>query len=140
MLNKEKIKDEIFEIACNGSAIAVEKNNIVCPCKTLSCQECIFFNRDEPCKVLRTKWCNEEYEEYDEYDKYKVDWANVAIDTPIIVSNSGMTFKRYFAGYKDGYVFAWDNGATSWSHCAAPVPWKYARLAILEEIKKNKGE
>ena len=134
MLNKEKFKEEIYEIACNGSAIAVEKNNKVSSCKALSCPECIFFNRDEPCKVLRTKWCNEEY------DEYKVDWANVAIDTPIIVGNSDMTFKRYFAGYKDGYVFAWDNGATSWSHCASPVPWAHAQLAILEEIKKNKGE
>lgn len=115
----------------------LKKNNIVCPCKTLSCQECIFFNRDEPCKVLRNKWCNEEYEEYDEY---KVDWANVAIDTPIIVSNSDRTFKRYFAGYKDGYVFAWDNGSTSWSHYSHPVPWTHARLAISEEIKNSKGE
>lgn len=31
-------------------------------------------------------------------------------------------------------------GATSWSHCATPVPWAHAQLAILEEIKKNKGE
>lgn len=137
MLNKEKFKDEIFEIACNGSAIAVEKNdNKVKPCCEIGCNSCLFKVPDSiigSCTQAKIKWLNKEYKDHEE-----VDWSSIAIDTPIFVwdYDSQNSFRRYFAGYKDGKVFVWDNGSTSWSHKFEPVPWRNARLATLEEIKK----
>lgn len=61
-----------------------------------------------------------------------VDWSKVAVDTPILVGNDNKTwFKRYFARYKDGKVYAWLNGKTSWSSINefSFGNWKYAKLA-----------
>lgn len=61
-----------------------------------------------------------------------VDWESVEVDTPILVSNDNKTwFKRYFAGYKDGKVYAWLSGKTSWSSICefSTGHFKYAKLA-----------
>lgn len=63
----------------------------------------------------------------------KVDWSTIKVDTPILVKSSkdGEWIRRYFAGYKDGYVYAWIGGATSWS--TEPTDnttlWNYAKLS-----------
>lgn len=61
-----------------------------------------------------------------------VDWSKVAVDTPILVSlDDKLWLCRYFADFKNGIVYTWGNGATSWS-----VPrrehkdaWSFAKLA-----------
>ena len=61
-----------------------------------------------------------------------VDWSKVPVDTPILVSlDDKLWLCRYFADFKDGIVYTWGNGSTSWS-----VPrrehkdaWSYAKLA-----------
>ena len=62
-----------------------------------------------------------------------VDWSKVAVDTPILVrdSNESRWWKRYFAFFEDGLIYAWESGATSWSieNHGRVVPWKYAKLA-----------
>ena len=61
-----------------------------------------------------------------------VDWSKVAVDTPILVGNDNkIWFKRYFARYKDGKVYAWLNGKTSWSSIneISFGHWKYVKLA-----------
>lgn len=59
-----------------------------------------------------------------------VDWSKVAVDTPILVRNDGVVWKRsYFAGYKSGKVRTYFNGATSWSSDGRVVSWDYAKLA-----------
>ena len=61
-----------------------------------------------------------------------VDWSKVKIDTPILVSLDNKSwFCRYFAGFKNGIVYTWSSGATSWSvrkreHQDA---WGFAKLA-----------
>lgn len=60
-----------------------------------------------------------------------VDWENVPVDTKIIVSHStdSPDYCRYFAEYKDGKVYAWDYGATSWSSDAKSKNWwEHAKL------------
>ena len=62
-----------------------------------------------------------------------VDWSKVAVDTPILVREFNITQweNRYFAFYKDGKVYAWNCGATSWS-CKDNndvSSWNYAKLA-----------
>lgn len=60
-----------------------------------------------------------------------VDWENVPVDTKIIVSHStgSPDYCRYFAEYKDGKVYAWDYGATSWSSDVKSKNWwEHAKL------------
>ena len=62
-----------------------------------------------------------------------VDWSKVPVDTPILVSFDGCNwFKKYFAKVQNDTVYAFDDGATSWSvvnkeYCV--TRWKYAKLA-----------
>ena len=45
-----------------------------------------------------------------------VDWRNVAVDTPVLVSVNGVKwYKRYFAKADYYDVYVWNKGATSWS-------------------------
>lgn len=64
----------------------------------------------------------------------KVDWNEVKIDTLIMVkaSENGDWFKRYFAEYKNGKIYTWDNGHTSWE-TSRMIEWKYAKLVEDEE-------
>ncbi len=60
-----------------------------------------------------------------------VDWENVPVDTKIIVSHTSGSadYYRYFAEYKDGKVYAWDYGATSWSSDVKSKSWwEHAKL------------
>lgn len=62
-----------------------------------------------------------------------VDWSKLAVDTPIFVKDYKCDAwkKRYFAFYKDETVYAWANGATTWSaeNDRNIIPWAYAKLA-----------
>ena len=85
------------------------------------------------CSMLRAIWLMEEYEEPE------VDWSKVEVDTPILVRNSeyGEWLKRHFAEYKNGKVYTWDNGYTSWTACGDMGAWNYAKLAEDEESDKE---
>lgn len=65
-----------------------------------------------------------------------VDWSKIEVDTPVFVRNSiAEVWKcRYFAEYKDGKVYTWCDGKTSWSNVISdrPVVWGYAELAFKE--------
>lgn len=67
--------------------------------------------------------------------KTEVDWSKVAVDTPILVRDyeNEAWDKRYFAEYKDGYVYAWVEGKKSWSSNGSKSGWMYAKLAEVEE-------
>ena len=69
-----------------------------------------------------------------EHKEPRVDWNKVEIDTPILVGEGdGEWVKRYFAEYKDGIVYAWCGGSTSWDANNMMMSWKYAKLAESEE-------
>ena len=78
--------------------------------------------------MLQMLWLLEDYEEPEEPE---VDWNNVEIDTPILVTNfeDGKWRQRYFAKFEDGKVYAWVDGGTSWSSDNKTHKWKYAKLA-----------
>ena len=66
----------------------------------------------------------------------EIDWSEVNVDTPILVGEGdGEWVKRYFAEYKDGIVYAWCGGSTSWDANNMMMSWKYAKLAENEETK-----
>ena len=61
-----------------------------------------------------------------------VDWSKVAVDTPVLVSlGNNLWLCRYFADFKNGIVYTWSNGATSWSvnRRVHKDAWGYAKLA-----------
>lgn len=84
------------------------------------------------CGTALQIWLDEECEENEEP---KVDWDNIAVDTPILVreSKDREWKRRYFAKYKDGIIFAWVGGDTSWTALGDTTKWKYAKLAESEE-------
>lgn len=79
------------------------------------------------CRMLQTIWLLEDYEEPE------VDWSKVEVDTPILVrySENLCWIKRHFAKYKNGKVYAWVDGGTSWT-TVDYNNWKYAKLAETE--------
>lgn len=64
----------------------------------------------------------------------EIDWSKVKKDTKVYVrdhecENWG---KQYFAEYKDGKYYCYDDGSTSWT-AIETLPWKYCKLAEEEE-------
>lgn len=133
MTNKEKYAKEILDIACTGDNVAISKSeNVIVGCKKLKCSNCAFNPHGKGyCNDAIEKWANSEYVEP------PVDWSKVAVDTPILVRNSEEEAweKRYFAKYENGMLYAWADGATSWSvPCSGDMTrWKMAKLAESEE-------
>lgn len=125
MTNYDYYIDEIME------NIGVNKNTgevVYClDDVSFDCNDCVFG--DIKCsKGVRKTWLESEYRPI-------VDWSKVKIDTPIYVKANldDEWTPRYFAKYKDGEVYAWDDGKTSFT-TAARVAWNYARLAAKEEL------
>ena len=117
MKNYEKYEDEVRKFKdgnfCEEFVIPhiLKSNN----CAYLTCSDC---------GRRQMLWFVEEYEEPE------VDWSQVEVDTPIFVKNSEdeMWRKRHFAKYKNGNIYAWSNGFTSWTENYM-ASWKYAKLA-----------
>lgn len=129
MLNREKYANEIIDIAAR-SRLAL-KNGRPVQCWDTPCAECDFHCSSD-CETEAVRWLNAEYA------GPPVDWSKVAVDTPILVRDSeeGTWRKRYFAKYENDTVYAWRNGATSWSaDCSNTTDWKMAKLAESEEKK-----
>lgn len=132
MKNREKFREEILEWAVvPGRDICDFKRKEVLPhfgkegCDGISCPWCA---------IMLNLWLDEEYKEP---QKPKVDWSKVEIDTPILVRDAEYEnwSRRYFAAYKDGEVYAWVIGKTSWSAVDDKdvTTWNYAKLAESEE-------
>ena len=125
MTNREKFAEQILDIACSGSKIAVDKATLEpIACYKLECKHCLFNTYSyDYCGDKTKKWANSKYVEP------PVDWSKVAVDTPILVTDNGnhKWIKRYFAKYENGSVYAWANGRTSWSGDRC-TPWNLAKL------------
>lgn len=126
MTNREKFAEQILDIACNGNWMAANKATLEpITCQELPCKDCLFYVLGKGCdRNEMKKWANSEYVEP------PVDWSKVAVDTPILVSDSNdhRWLKRYFAKYENGSVFAWGGGTTSWSSDGHVTAWELAKL------------
>lgn len=126
MTNREKFAKQILDIACSNDTIAVDKATLEpIACGKSECKDCLFNVSDVmSCGDKRIIWANSEYVEP------PVDWSKVAVDTPILVrDNVSLEWaKRYFAKYENGSVYAWGDGATSWSSEGCTVAWGLAKL------------
>ena len=130
MTNKERYGDKIIELLIDGGLFAL-KNGEPALCEEIECRECDFCESSDSCGGFAYKfreWLNSEYVEP------PVDWSKVAVDTPILVSDSDKESweKRYFARYDNGIVYAWFGGTTSWN-AERSTSWKMAKLAESEE-------
>lgn len=61
----------------------------------------------------------------------EVDWSTVKVDTPVEIFCDGDSMKcnRHFADYRNGKVYVWKDGTTSWSADEEPIPVKNVKLA-----------
>lgn len=125
MKNYEKYADEIKKY--KGETFC---SDFVQP-YILKRSDCCGMDCDQ-CSMLKLIWLLEEYEEPE------IDWSKVEVDTPILVRDyeNDKWLKRYFAKYKDGVVYAWNGGRTSWSE-KYMTGWKYAKLTESEEGYKE---
>lgn len=125
MTNREKYAKEILDIACTGSAIGLKDGKpFAC---SVGCSTCEFFGHRGGCKKGVEEWSNSEYVEP------PVDWSKVPVDTKVLVrDNNEQPWKKYhFAKYKNGRVFTWVEGKTSWT-VFTDCSWNYAKLADKE--------
>ena len=121
MKNYEKYADKIRKYKGNSFCSGFIKPNILKSedCGGMACGKCY---------LLQVIWLLEDYKEPG------VDWSKVEVDTPILVRDfeGSDWFRRHFAKYEDGYVYAWGNGCTSWN-ADNMYAWNYTKLAESEE-------
>ena len=128
MLNIEKYRDELIKMGVlKIQDISVRKGKLG-ECNTRRCASCDFRIKFS-CQKQAKEWL------FSEYKEQEVDWSKVKVDTPILVKGTeeGDWRKRYFSKYKNGQVYAWHDGLTSWTAGEYDRSWKYAKLAEREE-------
>lgn len=131
MLNIEKYKEMLIAkgiIDLDKLAVIQGQPRI---CKHgMMCDECLFDNYNFSCFNDALNWL------FSEYEEPEVDWSKVKVDTPILVKSEekNLGYRRYFAKFEDGKVYAWVNGGTSWTRTNDAVrAWEFAKLAESEE-------
>lgn len=124
MTNREKFRDELDNLLARIIAV-VDGEPVRCWCA--SCERCLF--QDVCGKPGRKKklidWLNAEYQEP------SVDWSKVPIDTPVMVSDTGIAWsRRHFAGTDESdNLLAYAFGKTLWSSGNTTKVWRYMKLA-----------
>ena len=124
MKNRDRFKNELVEACIKGTF------NVFFNERIRSVYDCEAYRNmtDDRIMLLTTLWLEEEYQ-----DQEEVDWSKVAVDTPILVSTNGQDWiHRHFAEYRDGRVYAFDGGVTSWTSNIG-TGWEYAKLAEPQE-------
>ena len=93
--------------------------------------------KDEKTKeVIEDNLTLDEILQMDFEEIVNVDWSKVPVDTKILVSEDGEDwYRRYFAKYEGGRIYAFSDGCTSFTACYKPecgyrrvCSWKYAKL------------
>ena len=142
MLNIEKYKDELIEMGIiNIDKLGVKNGEpIICENHTTEiCESCDIGKSSIECSEAIKDWL------FSEYKEPEVDWSKVAVDTPILVKlDEGIVsinkwYKKHFARFVDGKIYAWKNGKTSWTAldendvCSR----KHAKLTEMENTECN---
>lgn len=135
MLNIEYYKDKLVELCVIDidRLALIQGQPHICNTNML-CGECLFNNNIDFCSGEALNWL------FSEYKEPEVDWSKVKVDTPILVRDTEWHewTKRYFAKYENGKVYAWYDGATSWTienKTEQILSWKYAKLVEREECR-----
>lgn len=138
MKNKEFYRDEIFEIACEHSKVAVV-NGEPANCRSLNgCTSCDFYISEVRCKDGFKDWLEKEHEE----QKIQPEVKSLKKDDRVLVSTNGEDWvKRHFKEYDEemDVVYTYTCGYTSWTKSTDYYSeWKYAKLP--EDEPKSKPE
>ena len=132
MTNREHYSEQIIDICAKGERPIIDADGLT-GCSSHYCIGCsnwykpqgIFWADFCKAQVNFSKWLEEEYEP-------TIDWSIVPVDTKVLVKNecgSGRWIKRHFAYHRDGKVYAWKGGTTSYtSQQDQPSVWQYAKL------------
>ena len=123
MKNRDRFKNELVEACIKGTF------NVFFNERIRSVYDCEAYRNmtHDRIMLITTLLLDEEYQEPE------VDWSKVEVDTPILVSMSGQNWKRrHFAGYRNGTVYAFKDGATSWT-INLKTEWPYVKLAEPQE-------
>lgn len=123
MKNKELHADRLIDLVLSEATISVNKHtNIPVNCRTGSCANCLFY----------TDRCNRNSETLKSWGEKDVQdfWESVEIDTPILVreTESDEWLRRHFAYYRDGKVYAYVGGKSSYTSKVAPYGWEEAKI------------
>ena len=72
-----------------------------------------------------------------EYKEPEIDWRNIPIDIPVLVSNDeSFWYNRYFAGVDDkGKPFVFPDGRTSWSNETLGREFEHFNYIKLAEVE-----
>ena len=121
--NREKFKDELLE-RCTSGDFDTFFDKYILP----TYHRCTYSNTTfDKIMILTMLWLDEEYQEPE------MDWSNVKTDDPILVRDGDEEWNRaHFAYYKNGKVYAWSGGKTSWT-ASSYMHWEQAKLAELQE-------
>ena len=133
MTNYEKYKESIDLILQKDTEeiLAFNKNTEeVAVCQHLDCEDCLFYRNIGGCYCSKNtmRWLVSEYKEPE------VNWSEIPIDTPVLVSNDGEQWKRrYFSRVNCyGTVFVFVRGTTSWSSDGHEAWFSHVKLAEVE--------
>lgn len=110
MKNREKFKDEIVDIACNGGTLAVDiETNKPVDCNDTDCNKCLFHGSEfGSCVDVMKTWAVQEYKE------------------PNVISRADIRFLAYI---KDEYEYmARDENGNLYVHAILPI--KYSEYGI----------
>ena len=122
MKNEEKYKDEIMNRIKAGTLLEFYETHIMPLYGTLKSLDPIYIGK------IFALWLDEECIELE------TDWSKVAVDTPMLGSDDGVNwYREHFAGYRNGKVYSFYDGGTSWTSEGDEVEWEYAKLAEVEE-------
>lgn len=81
MKNKEKFKNEIVDIICDGDSIAVDKEtHVPVACTNIECDNCLFYNIKEYCIDSLVEWANQEYNCKTVISQGDIEFLNYIID------------------------------------------------------------
>lgn len=114
MTNREHYREQIIDICAKGIRPILDGGRLA-GCSRHDCSGCHNWYKLGAgfiCKaqVNFSKWLEEEYEP-------TIDWSKVPVDTKILVKDKfdSTWTKRHFAFYKNGVVYAWRSGKTSYT-------------------------
>ena len=118
-----------MDLLVKNKRVAISnKTGEPCSCSGFRCDNCLFGTVGCDEEATR-KWLEEEYEP-------KVDWSEVPVDTKVYVRDrkEDEWIPRYFSEFKNGIVYVWPNGTTSFTSGGylfvfEKISYKYAKLA-----------
>ena len=131
MKNKEKFADILMDLLVKNERVAINNGTeIPCTCIDFCCNDCLRGIDGCDGEILR-EWLEAEYVP-------KVDWSKVPVDTKVYVRNreEDEWKPRYFSEFKDGKVYVWITGTTSFtvnSMGSGKISYIYVKLAEEEE-------